>query len=103
MADAADMAAVADGIAIRVLNRWLGRAKPGDRAIYHRGELARDKAGDPQLAELAEELLKLSNGRFDVVSECGHVRDEIIGTRRVELLTRRSGGETGYLVERRAG
>lgn len=99
----ADAAAVADGIATRILDRWLASARPGDRLAYHRGDLARDKLYDPGLAALADRLLELSNGRFDVISDCGHCRGEIVGTRQIELLTRREHGETVYLAERRAG
>lgn len=105
MADTADAADSIRPRSVRLslFERWMAAALPGQRIAYHRGDLARDKLYDPDLAALADRLLKLSNGRFDVVSECGHVRDEIVGTRQIELLTRREGGETVYLVERRAG
>lgn len=80
---------------------WLGTAGKGDSFVYHRGELGRDKAKDPSLAELADDMLEASNGRFDVVSKCGHVRGEIIGTGRVELLTRRDRGEIVYFARMR--
>lgn len=85
----------------RMLDRWLEDAQPGSRLIYHRGELARDKIHDPPLAVLAERMLALSNGRYDVVSNCGHVRGEVVGDRTVELLTKRERGETLYIAERR--
>ena len=65
----------------RMLERWLEEAEPGERFVYHRGELARDKLHDPRLSAMAERMLALSNGRFDVVSGCGHVRGEIVGQR----------------------
>lgn len=85
----------------RMLDRWLHDAEPGSRLIYHRGELARDKLHDPRLSAVAERMLALSNGRFDIVSGCGHVRGEIVGSKQVELLTKKERGETLYIAERR--
>jgi hypothetical protein len=85
----------------RMLERWLDEAEPGERMIYHRGELARDKVHDTRLSAVADRMLGLSNGRYDVVSTCGHIRGEIVGTRQVELLTKRERGETLYIAEKR--
>ena len=87
----------------RMLEWWLEDAEPGERFIYHRGELARDKVHDPELSAVAERMLALSNGRFDVVSSCGHIRGEVIGSRQVELLTKRERGEILYIAERKKG
>jgi hypothetical protein len=83
------------------LQDWLTRSKKGEPFVYHRGELARDKQHDPSLCELAERMLTICNGRFDVVSECGHIRGEIIGSGAVELVTRRDRGETVYFARKR--
>ena len=48
-----------------MLKRWLQEAEPGAVYCYHRGELARDKLYDPDLAAVADRLLQLSTGRFD--------------------------------------
>ena len=69
-------------------------ATTGAVYCYHRGELARSKLHDPDLAAMADRLLELSTGRFDGVSACGHVRFEIIGDGTLELFTRRDRGET---------
>ena len=90
-----------EGIRCRMLERWLAEAGTGAIYVYHRGELGRDKLHDPDLAAVADRLLELSTGRFDVVSGCGHVRGEIIGDGTVELLTRREGGQTVYLARKR--
>ena len=37
----------------RMLERWLEEAEPGERFVYHRGELARDKVHDPRLSAMA--------------------------------------------------
>jgi hypothetical protein len=85
------------------LDRWLDRAKPGELFIYHRGELGRDKQADPDLSALADKLLEKCAGRFDIVSRCGHVRGEIVGTGKVELVTlQREGGECVYAARMRA-
>ena len=55
------------------------RSPAGAVYCYHRGELARDKQHDADLAAVADRLLHLCVGRFDQVSPCGHVRSEIIG------------------------
>lgn len=83
-----------------VFETWLASAGRGDSFVYHRGELGRDKAQDARLADLAEKMLHLSNGRFDVVSVCGHIRSEIIGNRQVELITRRDRGEIIYCARK---
>lgn len=105
MADAADAAGSIKprNVRLSLFERWMAKAQPGQRLAYHRGDLARDKVYDPDLERLADHLLRLGNVRADVVSKCGHIRDEIIGTRQIELLTGRENGETVYLVERRAG
>ena len=84
-----------------MLERWLQEATPGAVYCYHRGELGRDKLHDPDLAAVADRLLHLCVGRFDVLSRCGHIRGEIIGDGTVELLTRRDRGESIYLARRR--
>ena len=62
------------------MERWLAEATTGAVYCYHRGELARgDMLHDPDRAAVADRLLHLSTGRFDVVSGCGHIRGEIIG------------------------
>ena len=86
------------GIVEHLLDAWLAEAKPGDKLVYWRGSVAADKLHDPHLARLADRLLELSNGRYDVLSNCGHLRGEIVGSRQLELLTRREYGETVYLV-----
>lgn len=85
----------------QMLERWLQEAEPGERFVYHRGELARSKQHDPNLARVAERMLHLSNGRFDVVSNCGHIRSQIVGDGSVQLLTQRVRGETLYIAQRR--
>jgi hypothetical protein len=91
------------GLVERMFNRWLITAQPSDRLVYHRGLLAQDKMTDPHLARLAEYLLTLFNGRYDVVSECGHCRGEIVGSKQVELFTRREHGELVYLAIQTVG
>jgi hypothetical protein len=66
-------------------DHWLENAAPHEPFVYHRGELARDKAQDPDLAALADRMLQASTGHFEVVSLCGHVRGEIIGTKELEV------------------
>ena len=89
------------GIVEHMLDVWLAEAKPGEKFVYHRGSVAADKVHDPHLARLADRLLELSNGRFDGISACGHVRFEIVGDGTVELFTRRDRGETVYLARKR--
>lgn len=88
------------GIRLAVLDRWLDTAQRGELLTYHRGELARDKAADPALAALADRMLEISNGDFNVVSRCGHIRGRIVGSRLVELITRRERGESVYLARK---
>jgi hypothetical protein len=89
------------GIRCAMLERWLAEATTGAVYCYHRGELARDRLHDPDLAAVADRLLELSTGRFDLVSGCGHVRGEIVGDGTLELLTKRIRGETVYLARKR--
>ena len=84
-----------------MFDKWLAEAKPGEKFCYFRGELAYAKQFDPYLARLADHLLTLANVRVDVVSACGHCRGEIVGSRDIELLTRRDRGETIYLAVKR--
>ena len=84
-----------------MLERWLAESTVGAVYCYHRGELGRDRLHDPDLAAVADRLLELSAGRFDVVSGCGHIRGEIIGDGTLELLTRREHGESVYLARKR--
>lgn len=88
-------------VRLSALDYWLVRSERNEPFVYHRGELARDKQNDPNLSALAERMLKISNGRFDVVSECGHIRGEIVGSGTVELVTRRDRGETVYFARKR--
>ena len=71
---------------------------PGRRACKASDRL---RLHDPDIAAVADRLLELSTGRFDLVSGCGHVRGEIIGDGTLELLTRRDRGETVYLARKR--
>lgn len=87
-------------IRLRLFEQWFSTAKPGATFIYHRGELARDKREDPALSELADRMLHVSTGRFDVVSACGHIRGKIIGSGQVELVTRREQGTMTHLARR---
>ena len=89
------------GVVERMFEQWFAEAKPGDKLVYHRGLLAADKVHDPHLARLSDRLLELSNGRYDILSNCGHIRGEIVGTRQLELFTRRERGETLYLAVKR--
>ena len=89
------------GIVEQMFDVWLAAAKPGAKLVYHRGLLAADKVHDPHLARLADRLLELSNGRYDVLSACGHIRGEIRGSGQIELFTRREHGATVYLAVKR--
>jgi hypothetical protein len=84
----------------RVIERWLSAARPGDQMVYHRGELYRDKLRDPDLAAAAQRMLELSTGRFAIISKCGHERGLLVGSRTVELVTRRERGELVYMARR---
>lgn len=84
-----------------LFERWLETAAVGQGFVYHRGELSRDRQRDPVLSRLADRVLGLSNGRFDVVSTCGHIRGRIIGTGAVRMVTMRDQGETVYLAIKR--
>lgn len=79
---------------------WLEHPELGQELIYHKGELARDAEQDPQLAELSERLRELSNGEYDIVSKCGHVRGHVSGTRVIELVTSRIRGGIVYIARR---
>ena len=61
------------GVVEQMLERWFAEAKPGNKLAYRRGSVAIDKVHDPHLARLADLLLELSTGRFDIASECGHI------------------------------
>ena len=56
---------------------------------------------DPGFAKLADRLLELSDGEFDLVSKCGHVRGHLSGDRTLRLFTRSEHGETVDLCEKR--
>ena len=88
---------------LKMFEGWLeGELLPGAPFfIYHRGELARDRAHDPDLAALADRALTASDGKFDVVSKCGHVRGRIVGSGQVRLVTRKERGETAYMAVKR--
>ena len=83
-----------------MLDQWIGDAARREQFVYHRGELARDRAWDPGLAALADAMLALAAGRWDLVSRCGHIRGELIGSGKVELATRRQRGETVYFARK---
>ena len=90
---------MAPGVRIRLFDRWLAGTPPNVPAfVYHRGELARDRRTDPALDELAEHVLRASDVRADVVSSCGHVRGEIVGSGQVRLFTRMDRGERVYVA-----
>ena len=89
------------GVVEQMFERWFAEAKPGDRLAYCRGSLAYQKQYDPALARLADRLLSLANGEFEVLSPCGHPRGLIVGSRDIELLTRKEHGETVYLAIKR--
>jgi hypothetical protein len=83
-----------------MLEGWLADIARREQFVYHRGELARDRALDPGLSALADTMLGHAAGRWDVVSRCGHIRGELIGTGKVELVTRRERGETIYVAKK---
>lgn len=84
----------------RAFEAWKRHAPPGSVYRYHHGEFGADRRQDPELELLADRLLKASNGDFDVVSGCGHIRDHIDGAGEVELLQRPDGGQRSYLARR---
>lgn len=93
------IAAAADKLLADVM---IGRYAGSPPVIYHHGNLARDRKRDKALAELADKLLELSDGRFDVVSKCGHIRGHIVGQGRVRLVQRTEGnGITAYVAVKR--
>ena len=57
-------------------------------------------AADPALDQLADRIQRASAARFAIVTKCGHVRGEIIGTGEVQMITGREQGETIYLAVR---
>jgi hypothetical protein len=89
-------------VRLQLFDTWLTNDALGDRFVYHRGELARDAAADPDLAAVAAKVRALSTGRFDEVSVCGHVRGETIGSGKLEIVSRREHGEIVHLARRRA-
>ena len=98
---AAKRAKAKPGVIEAVFERWFTEAKPGDKLVYARGSLAYEKQYNASLARLADRLLTLSNGEFEVLSPCGHSRGLIVGSRELELLTKREHGEIVYLAVRR--
>ena len=89
------------GIVEKMFEQWFAEAKAGDKFVYHRGLLAADKLHDPALARLADRLLALANCRVAVLSSCGHLRGEVVGSKDIELLTARQHGETVYMAVKR--
>ena len=86
----------------KMFERWLAEAKPGDKLVYYRGLRSQKISFMTRIWHgLADRLLELSNGRYDVFSNCGHFRGEIVGSKDIELLTRRERGETIYLAIKR--
>lgn len=88
---------------LRRFEMWLQGDLPYPCYVYHAGtSIARDKQIDPDLARLADRVLEVSTGEFDLVSRCGHVRGHLTGSGQVELCTRRAAnGERLYLARRR--
>lgn len=86
---------------IRLFEQWFAAAKPGSTFVYHRGELARDRRDNPELGDLADRVLKLSDCSKPIVSECGHVRGWIHGTGDVRLFTRRDRDTMAHVAVRR--
>lgn len=84
-----------------LFERWLAEAEPGAIFVYCRGQLALDRVDDPALGKLADRIQSLSTGQWDQVSRCGHVRGRVVGTRILEISTRRERGETAYLAKKR--
>lgn len=85
-----------------LLDLWLSGRLPHRELVYHHGNLAKDRKRDKALAELADRLQELSDGRFDVVSKCGHIRGHIIGQGKVRLVQRHeSNGMTTYVAVKR--
>jgi hypothetical protein len=85
----------------RAFDDWLARAAPGQEFTYHRGHLALDREHDRDLAALQDRLQQLSDGQFDLVTACGHVRGEIVGAGQIQLLARRNRDETVYFARKR--
>ena len=89
------------GVVEKMFERWFAEAKPGDKLAYFRGELAYSKQFDPHLARLCDRLLQLAVGRWDVLSGCGHLRGEIIGSGELMLTSTRVRGEVVHLAIKR--
>jgi hypothetical protein len=78
---------------------WL--RKPLTRGyVYHKGELARDAARDPELAALAARVREVSTGAWEITSRCGHQRGFLAGSGKVEVTTRLERGERVHIVRR---
>jgi hypothetical protein len=86
---------------LRIFEAWLASPHTLRQMVYHRGHLAFDRKDDPELAGLADRVLELSDGEFDLVSKCGHVRGHLSGSRTLRLFTRRERDEIVYLCEKR--
>lgn len=90
------------GIRLALFERWLASAEPGESFVYFRGEsIAAAKENDPTLQVLADQMLRHADYRGDIISTCGHIRGEIIGSGEVELVTRRDRGELVYIARKR--
>ena len=76
-------------------------AKPNERFCYFRGEIGLAKQTDPHLARLCDRLLHLAVGRWDVLSACGHLRGEVVGSGELVITSTRVRGELVHLVIKR--
>lgn len=90
----------------RTFEDWVRKAKPGERLVYFRGDLANARVGRSREAQMTNAVAKtalLYTGQdLPVISPCYHIRGWVRGPKSVSLVQEKdgSGGRVYVAVKR---